>query len=100
MTDFASINVAVTPVEKLREYLATKGQRLTAEREKIVEEVFATHEHFDAEDLIDRLNRKVSRSTIYRCLAKLEEAGLIRRIARRMIEKSTSTITAILSMTT
>ncbi len=83
MSELVSINVAVTPVEKLREYLATKGQRLTSEREKIVEEVFASHKHFDAEDLIARLNRRVSRSTIYRCLAKLEEAGLIRRIARQ-----------------
>jgi Fur family ferric uptake transcriptional regulator len=83
MSELISLNVAVSPVEKLREYLATKGQRLTAEREKIVEEVFASHQHFDAEDLIARLSRRVSRSTVYRCLSLLVEAGLIRPIARQ-----------------
>lgn len=83
MSELDSLNVAVTPVEKLREYLATKGQRLTSEREMVVSEVFASHQHFDAEDLVARLSRRVSRSTVYRCLSLLVEAGLIRPIARQ-----------------
>ncbi|RLS55766.1 MAG: transcriptional repressor [Planctomycetota bacterium] len=83
-----SVKVAVSPAEKYREYLATKGLRLTREQSIIVEEVFASHEHFDAEQLIVRLGRadqgrRVSRSSIYRSLAKLEEAGLIRKVARQ-----------------
>lgn len=87
MSELASVAVAVSPVEKFREYLATRGQRLTPERQAIVEEVFASHDHFDADHLIARLSlrntgRRVSRSTIYRTLASLEEAGLLRKVAR------------------
>lgn len=88
MSDLGVIDVAVSPEEKFREYLATKGQRMTRERAIFVEEVFASHEHFDAEQLIQRIaarkdNRRVSRSTIYRTLRQLEEAGLIRKVARQ-----------------
>lgn len=83
-----AVDMAVSPEEKYREFLATKNQRMTRERAIIVDEVFSSHEHFDAEQLIQRLaqrtdGRRVSRSTIYRSLALLEEAGLIRRVARQ-----------------
>jgi Fur family ferric uptake transcriptional regulator len=86
--DLGVVDVAVSPAEKYREYLATKGLRMTRERAIIVEEVFASHEHFDAEQLIQRLaarsdGRRVSRSTIYRSLTQLDEAGLIRKVARQ-----------------
>jgi Fur family transcriptional regulator, ferric uptake regulator len=82
------IGVAVAPLEKYREFLASKGLRLTRERSIIVEEIFSTHEHFDADKLIERLAqsrgvRRVSRSTIYRSLNLLEEAGLIRKVVRQ-----------------
>jgi len=88
VSNFASVDVAVTPAEKYREFLATKGLRMTRERAIIVDEVFSSHEHFDAEQLIQRLalrktGRRVSRSTIYRSLALLEEAGLLRKVARQ-----------------
>ncbi len=83
-----NVTVAVSPAEKYREYLATKGLRLTRERSIIIEAVFTSHEHFDAEQLIGRLAQRtdgtrVSRSTIYRSLLQLEEAGLIRKVARQ-----------------
>ncbi|WP_437228874.1 Fur family transcriptional regulator [Planctomicrobium sp. SH661] len=86
--DLEAVSVAVSPAEKYREFLATKGLRMTPERSIIVEEVFSTHEHFDADQLIQRLVRRsdgtrVSRSTIYRSIALLEEAGLIRKVARQ-----------------
>ncbi|QDT39320.1 Fur family transcriptional regulator [Stratiformator vulcanicus] len=88
MSELKSVNVAVSPLEKFREYLATKGQRLTPERKAIVEEVFSEHEHFDAEQLVQRLtqnrgNRRVSRSTVYRTLTAMEEAGMLRKVARQ-----------------
>ena len=87
MTELSSINVAVSPPDKFREYLATRGQRLTREKTTIVEEIFSSHEHFEAEQLIDRMTSRtdgsrVSRSTIYRTLADLEKAGLIRKVAQ------------------
>lgn len=85
--DHAPLGVAVSPIEKYREFLAAKGLRMTRERSIIVAEIFSLHEHFDAESLIERLTRsrtdRVSRSTVYRSLALLEEAGLIRKVARQ-----------------
>lgn len=88
MSELEAVAVAVSPVEKYREYLATQRLRMTREREIFVEEVFASHEHFDADQLIQRLEqrkdgKRVSRSTIYRHLKQLEEAGLIRKVARQ-----------------
>jgi Fur family ferric uptake transcriptional regulator len=82
-----SLDVAVSPVQKFQEYLAIKGMRLTAARSIIVKEVFASHEHFDVDTLVDRLSkradgRRVSRSSIYRAISWLEEAGLVRKVAR------------------
>jgi Fur family transcriptional regulator, ferric uptake regulator len=87
MSELASLEVAVSPVEKFEEFLRTKGKRLTQERSIIVQEVFSGHEHFDAEQLVARLSRRrdgrsVSRSTVYRTLGWLEEAGLLRKVAR------------------
>jgi Fur family ferric uptake transcriptional regulator len=74
-------------VEKYREFLTSKGLRWTREQAIVVEEIFSSHEHFDAEQLIERLaqsrDRRVSRSTAYRAIRKLEEAGLIRKVARQ-----------------
>ena len=65
--------VAVSPVEKFREFLGTRGKRLTQERETIVREIFADHEHFDSDQIVARLTQTLS---------SLEEAGLIRKVAR------------------
>ena len=87
MAELQAVDVAISPVEKFREWLATQGQRLTTERQIIVEEIFADHEHFDVDAVVNRLSqrddgRRVSRSTVYRAVAMLEEAGLIRKVAR------------------
>lgn len=87
MPELNSVTVAVSPAEKFQEFLATQGQRLTAERAAIVEEVFSDHEHFEAEELVERLSargtrRRVSRSTVYRTLDSMERAGLLRKVAR------------------
>jgi len=85
--ELSAVKVAVSPVDKFREFLATKNKRLTPEREIIVKEVFSSHEHFEADQLVARLSsrkdgRRVSRSTIYRTLRSLEESGLLRKVAR------------------
>ncbi len=87
MNDLAAVDVAVSPEDKFREYLMTQGKRLTTERETIVREVFASHEHFDADQLVSRLSqrtdgKRVSRSTVYRTLTQLVDAGLLRVVAR------------------
>ena len=87
MSQLSTIEVSVSPEDRFREYLATQGMRLTRERMAIVEEVFSSHEHFDKEQLVVRVaqrtdGKRVSRSTVYRTLNQLEEAGLLRKVAR------------------
>ena len=87
MDELLAVEVAVSPVDKFREYLVTKGKRLTSERQLIVDEVFSDHEHFDANQLTARLSQgklglSVSRPTVYRALTLLVEAGLLRKVAR------------------
>ena len=87
MSELTAVSVTVSAVDKFREFLLTKGMRLTSERETVVTAVYATHEHFDADLWVAKLERRkgaprASRSTVYRPLRLLEEAGLIRKVAR------------------
>jgi Fur family ferric uptake transcriptional regulator len=77
------VPVALSPVERFEEYLQSRGLRQTEQRKLLVEQVFSTHEHFDADTLIDQLPRKgetgyVSRPTVYRTLKEFVDAGLLR----------------------
>jgi Fur family ferric uptake transcriptional regulator len=87
VSDFSLAQRAVSPLDKFREYLRRNGKRLTRERTIVVEEVFSDHEHFDSDQLVGRLSqqreaRRVSRSTVYRTLAEMVDAGLLRKVAR------------------
>ena len=69
--------------ERLDNYLASKGLRRTKPRDVIIQAAFATTEHFTADELIDmarKLDRSVSRATVYRTLTLLVECGLLREI--------------------
>ena len=64
----------------LREYLARRNMRYTPEREAIVREIFARHDHFSADDLyltLRKKKRRISRASIYRTLPLLISAGLV-----------------------
>ena len=81
-----SVRVALSPLERFAEFLRTQGKRLTTQRRLIVEQVFSHHDHFDAEELLEHLQeliaqRKVSRPTVYRTLAELGEAGLLKKMS-------------------
>lgn len=61
--------------------LKSRGLKFTPQRRAILRAVFAVHDHFDADELYLRLkaaNRRVSRTSVYRTLPLLAEAGLIR----------------------
>ena len=63
--------------------MRSQGLRLTSQRRVVVEMAFGTKEHFTAEALLARSRRrdaKVSRATVYRTLAFLVKAGLIRQV--------------------
>jgi Fur family ferric uptake transcriptional regulator len=62
-------------------FLRQKQLKLTAQRRRIFERAFATHEHFSAEELYAWLAKaagpRVSRATVYRTLNLLQEGGFI-----------------------
>ena len=68
-------------IEVFREFIRKKGLRNTPEREAIIKEIFATHEHFDVNELYLRLKnkkKKISKPSIYRLIPYLLESGLIK----------------------
>ena len=70
-------------MEIFRDYIRQKGLRRTPEREVILAEVFAVHEHFDVDQLYLRLREKgnkVSKASIYRALRLLLDCGLVREV--------------------
>ena len=80
-----AVEVAHSPESKFREYLSSrpKPQRYTEQQRDMVRYIFAQHNHFDADQLIDDMKRAgfhVSRATAYRTLVKLVDAGLLRRL--------------------
>jgi Fur family ferric uptake transcriptional regulator len=80
-----AVNVSQTPEEKFREYLASRSrpQRYTGQQRDMVRYIFSQHNHFDADQLIDAMKSagfEVSRATAYRTLAKLVDAGLLRKL--------------------
>ena len=82
-----SVEVSLSPTERFAEFLQSRGKRLTQQKQSLIETIFARHEHFDADDLIDELRqdksrpKKASRPTVYRLLNELVEAGLLRRMS-------------------
>jgi Fur family ferric uptake transcriptional regulator len=80
-----AVTVSQSPEDKFREYLSSRSrpQRYTEQQRDLVRYIFSQHSHFDADQLIDDLKRNglsVSRATVYRTLAKLVDAGLLRRL--------------------
>ncbi len=81
-----SVHVTLPPAERFGQFLQRRGKRITQQRRVIVDTVFSHHDHFDADELIEHLQdliaqRKVSRPTVYRTLAELVEAGMLRKMA-------------------
>jgi len=63
-----------------REFLKERGQRQTPERFAILEEVYSTSDHFDADELFVRMKQKgsrVSRATVYNSLELLLDCDLV-----------------------
>src|SRR6202034_3264367 len=75
--------VSDSPVEKFREFLEIRGEKLTERRRVLVGHIFHSHKHFDADELVRDLHdagERVSRATVYRTLRLLVEAGLLREL--------------------
>ncbi|TWU57420.1 Ferric uptake regulation protein [Rubripirellula reticaptiva] len=77
------LSVSLSPQERFEEYLQTRGLRQTSQRKFLIDAVFSEHDHFDADELIDRLPRRgqenyVSSATVYRTLREFVDAGLLK----------------------
>lgn len=69
--------------ERLDAFIRRKRLRRTGQREQIVMAAFSKAEHFTADELFERVRRTsadISRATVYRTLALLVEAELLREI--------------------
>ncbi len=82
-TSLEPLRTSLSPQERFQEYLHAKGLRQTEQRKFLIDEVFDQHEHFDAEELIDRLPSRgqtnyVSSATVYRTLREFVDAGLLK----------------------
>ncbi|MBX2821866.1 MAG: transcriptional repressor [Rhodothermaceae bacterium] len=80
------MNVPADQLEEVREafrsFLKRRSQRQTPERFAVLEEAYATGDHFDADELYIRLRQKdvrVSRATVYNTLDLLLECDLVIR---------------------
>ena len=67
--------------KSFEEFLQDRSLKLTAQRERIFERAFATHDHFSADRLYAWLKEEdgapVSRATVYRTLGLLVEGGFL-----------------------
>jgi Fur family ferric uptake transcriptional regulator len=66
-----------------RKYLERRGLKLTAERQAVFDQLFARHEHVEADEILVRLRargKKISRATIYRTLELLVDSGTVGRV--------------------
>jgi Fur family transcriptional regulator, ferric uptake regulator len=69
--------------QQLETFLGGKGLRRTKQRDIVVEAAFGTKDHFNADELHDmtrRIDRNISRATVYRTLSLLVESGLLREV--------------------
>ncbi|HYC91289.1 MAG TPA: transcriptional repressor [Thermoanaerobaculia bacterium] len=70
-------------VQRFQDFLQGQGLKLTSERTALVREIFSTHYHFEADELLFKMkekNVKISRATVYRTLELLVKSGLVRRV--------------------
>lgn len=68
--------------QKLSQYLEAKKLRKTPERYAILDKIYATSEHFDADLLHEMMSAseyRVSRATVYNTIDLLVDAGLVRK---------------------
>ena len=70
-------------VTRFQEFLQQQGLKLTSERIALVREIFSTHYHFEADELLFKMKEKavkISRATVYRTLELLVKSGMVRRV--------------------
>jgi Fur family transcriptional regulator, ferric uptake regulator len=72
--------MASSPSERYAEFLASKGRWLTTQTSRVVDVVFSASGTFDSEDIVASMRGEASRATVYRVVAGLVDAELLRRV--------------------
>jgi Fur family ferric uptake transcriptional regulator len=70
-------------ISRFNGFLQQQGLKPTSERTALVREIFATHYHFEADELLFKMKEKglkISRATVYRTLELLVKSGMVRRV--------------------
>lgn len=70
-------------IHRFQDFLQQQGLKLTSERTALLREIFSTHYHFEADELLFKMKEKsvkISRATVYRTLELLVKSGLVRRV--------------------
>jgi Fur family transcriptional regulator, ferric uptake regulator len=83
MVTFSVAGMVEELQERIDEFIRRKGLRKTQQRNFIITSAFSKDEHFSADELYERVrksNSSISRATVYRTLALLVEADLLRQI--------------------
>lgn len=82
--DKAKVSLKVeNPLETFKDFLSTRGFRVTNQRLAIFNAAFEHPDHYTAEDLLEsarKIDNTVSRATVYRSLPILVESNLIREV--------------------
>jgi Fur family ferric uptake transcriptional regulator len=81
-----TVRVSLTPLERFREFLDSRGKRLTQQRQIVLDKIFESHDHFEADELVESIaygesDVRVSRPTVYRTLNELVASGLLRKLS-------------------
>lgn len=69
--------------ENFSDYLISQGLRMTGQRKAVFDALFRQSGHFTADQLLldaRRMDKTVSRATVYRCLPLLVDSGTVRKI--------------------
>lgn len=72
-----------TAWKTFRDFLSSKGLRITNQRQAIFQAAYGAENHYTAEELLEearKIDSTVSRATVYRTLPILTESGLIREV--------------------
>jgi Fur family transcriptional regulator, ferric uptake regulator len=72
-----------SPERIFRRVLVRRRLHYTRERIEVLREVLRTHDHFDANELYKRLQRRkarISKATVYRTVALLSECRILREV--------------------
>ena len=84
--EYPTRQLVQTAWENFREFLKKRGDRITETRRIVLANALVRKDHFQADDLATELahgRNRVSRGTVYRTLALLVEAGILREIRDR-----------------